>query len=258
MKEYNSNLYSLRIKIGVLKFLLKKHFIFYNFLIKQEKLLNFAHEKITKFFAHTKKASMFVEPTLTEDKNRANIGWLEVICGSMFSGKTEELIRRINRAKIAKMETLIFKPSIENRYHSKHVVSHNANAIFATPIEKSQEILSKVGTAQVVAIDEVQFFDKDIVEVCKTLANHNVRVIVAGLDMDYMGNPFGCMPELMAVAEFVTKVHAICVKCGNIANFSHRISSSNEKVFIGEKESYEALCRRCFVQEQTSKNQRKV
>lgn len=186
---------------------------------------------------------MFIEPTFKEKKH---IGWIEVICGSMFSGKTEELIRRINRAKIAKQETIIFKPAMDNRYHSKHVVSHDANAIYATPVQKAEEILIKVGTANVVGIDEVQFFDGFIVEVCKQLANHGIRVIVAGLDMDYKGEPFGSMPQLMAVAEFVTKVHAICVSCGSVANFSHRIVSSDEQVLIGETDSYEALCRRCF------------
>ncbi|TAE70592.1 MAG: thymidine kinase [Bacteroidetes bacterium] len=188
---------------------------------------------------------MFIEPSFKE-KEKKQTGWIEVICGSMFSGKTEELIRRINRAKIAKQETIIFKPAIDNRYHSKHVVSHNANAIYATPVQKSEEILMKVGTANVVGIDEVQFFDDYIIEVCRKLANHGIRVMVAGLDMDYKGEPFGCMPQLMSIAEFVTKVHAICVKCGNVANFSHRIAVSNEQVYIGETDSYEALCRKCF------------
>ncbi len=191
---------------------------------------------------------MFIEPTFKEKKQS---GWIEVICGSMFSGKTEELIRRINRAKIAKQETIIFKPAIDNRYHSKHVVSHNANAIYATPVQKSEEILMKVGTANVVGIDEVQFFDEFIIEVCRKLANHGIRVMVAGLDMDYKGEPFGYMPQLMSIAEFVTKVHAICIKCGNVANFSHRIVRVDEQVYIGETDSYEALCRKCFCEVET-------
>jgi thymidine kinase len=196
---------------------------------------------------------MFIEPTL-KSKEKQSAGWIEVICGSMFSGKTEELIRRINRAKIAKQDTIIFKPAIDNRYHSRHVVSHNANAVYAMPVQKAEEILIKVGTANVVGIDEVQFFDDFVVEVCKQLANHGIRVIVAGLDMDYKGEPFGCMPQLMAIAEFVTKVHAICVKCGNVANFSHRIVNSEERVLIGETDSYEALCRKCFCEQEHHNN----
>ena len=173
-------------------------------------------------------------------------GWIEVICGCMFSGKTEELIRRITRAKIAKQEVVIFKPVMDNRYHSKHVISHNANAIYAMAVESAQEILEKVGTASVVGIDELQFFDEDIVNVCIYLANQGIRVIVAGLDMDYKGNPFGWTPQMMAVAEFVTKVHAVCMQCGADANYSFRLVPSEEKVLLGETEAYEARCRKCF------------
>ncbi|MCU0446772.1 MAG: thymidine kinase [Microscillaceae bacterium] len=192
---------------------------------------------------------MFIEPNLRANpKHQA--GWLEVICGCMFSGKTEELIRRVNRAKIAKQEVAIFKPSMDNRYHSKHVISHNANAIYSVPVESSQEILARVGTATVVGIDEVQFFDEGIIEVCTCLANSGVRVIVAGLDMDYRGMPFGFMPNLMAVAEFITKVHAICMQCGGVANFSYRLVAAKEQVLLGETDAYEARCRKCFLEGQ--------
>lgn len=188
---------------------------------------------------------MFVEPNLSNNPH-AKTGWVEVISGCMFSGKTEELIRRITRAKIAKQEIIIFKPTMDNRYHSKHVISHNANAIYAIPVDSSQEILEKVGTASVVGIDEVQFFDENIVQVCVHLANQGLRVIVAGLDMDYKGNPFGATPALMAVAEFVTKVHAVCMQCGDVANFSFRLVKADEQVLLGETDAYEARCRKCF------------
>ncbi len=189
---------------------------------------------------------MFVEiPYPTEQTTRS--GWVEVICGSMFSGKTEELIRRLNRAKIAKQETVIFKPTLDNRYHAQHVISHNANAIYAIPVERAELIWENVGTATVIGIDEVQFFDNQIVEVCNSLANKGRRVVVAGLDMDYTGKPFGCMPQLMASAEFVTKVHAICVNCGDIAHYSHRITEEEDTILIGETDAYQALCRKCFV-----------
>lgn len=189
---------------------------------------------------------MFVEPHFDNSEFRPKTGWLEVIAGSMFSGKTEELIRRLNRAKIAKQQIQIFKPSIDQRYHAQHVVSHNSNAIFSTPVEQASRILTLSESADVVGIDEVQFFDASIVQVCTQLANQGKRVIVAGLDLDFKAKPFGSMPQLMAVAEFVTKLHAICMRCGGIANFSYRLVASQEKVLLGETEAYEARCRRCF------------
>ena len=187
---------------------------------------------------------MFIEPNL--NNNAPKTGWIEVVCGSMFSGKTEELIRRVKRAKIAKQEVVIFKPSIDKRFHARHVVSHNANAIMSNPVPSSAEILSHVKNCDVVGIDEAQFFDEGIVDVSIELANRGIRVIAAGLDMDFRGKPFGPMPHLMAVAEYVTKVHAICVTCGDIAHYSHRLVSSDEKVVLGEKDVYEPLCRKCF------------
>ncbi len=179
-----------------------------------------------------------------ESANRS--GWIEIICGSMFSGKTEELIRRMKRAKFANQKVEIFKPAIDVRYSEEEVVSHDANAILSTPVETSDSILLLTGDVDVVGIDEVQFFDGNIVNVCQQLANLGVRVICAGLDMDYLGNPFGPMPKLMAVAEYVTKVHAICVKCGNLAHHSHRLSASDKLVELGEKDTYEPICRHCF------------
>jgi len=187
---------------------------------------------------------MFIEPNLNNTPHKT--GWIEVVCGSMFSGKTEELIRRVKRAKIAKQDVVIFKPSIDKRFHARHVVSHNANAIMSNPVPSSEEILKQVHNCDVVGIDEAQFFDDGIVDVSIELANRGIRVIAAGLDMDFRGKPFGPMPHLMAVAEYVTKVHAICVTCGDIAHYSHRLVSSDEKVVLGEKDVYEPLCRKCF------------
>lgn len=188
---------------------------------------------------------MFIEPSLHKHDSQ-KIGWIEVICGSMFSGKTEELIRRLNRARIAQQKVEIFKPKIDNRYHDENVVSHNQNSIRSTPIDFAQDILLRYDGCDVVGIDEAQFFDDEIVNVCLMLANKGIRIIVAGLDMDYKGNPFGCMPALMAVAEFVTKVHAICMQCGGIASYSYRLNASQEKVLVGERDHYEARCRICF------------
>ena len=179
-----------------------------------------------------------------ESSNRA--GRIEVICGSMFSGKTEELIRRLKRAEFANLKVEIFKPSIDTRYSKEQVISHDSNAILSTPVDSSESILLLAQDVNVIGIDEVQFFDKNIVEVCVRLAENGIRVICAGLDMDYTGRPFGPMPALMAVAEDVTKVHAICVRCGELAQFSHRLTHSSKLVELGEKESYEPLCRRCF------------
>lgn len=179
-----------------------------------------------------------------ESANRA--GWIEVICGSMFSGKTEELIRRLKRAEFANQKVEIFKPAIDIRYSQDEVVSHDAHTILSTPVDSASSILLLTGDVEVVGIDEAQFFDDSIVDVCQQLANRGVRVICAGLDMDYLGKPFGPMPALLSVAEYVTKVHAICVKCGNIANHSHRLSASNKLVELGEKDIYEPICRHCF------------
>ncbi len=164
----------------------------------------------------------------------------------MFSGKTEELIRRLNRARIARQKVEIFKPGVDVRYSADQVVSHNENAIRSTPVETASNILLLTGDVDVVGIDEAQFFDPALVEVCQKLANMGIRVIVAGLDMDFKGKPFGPMPQLMAVAEYVTKVHAICMKCGDLAHFSHRLSENDKLVLLGEKSEYEPLCRRCF------------
>ena len=186
---------------------------------------------------------------LTEDlfKRKNEIGGgIEVICGSMFSGKTEELIRRISRARYAKLSVKIFKPKLDVRYDETDVVSHNANTLTSTPVGKSAEILLLAGHTQVIGIDEAQFFDNKLPDVCTTLANKGVRVIIAGLDMDFKGRPFGPMPTLMAIAESVTKVHAVCVKCGNPALYSYRLVPSVEKVLLGEKESYEPRCRVCY------------
>ncbi len=173
-------------------------------------------------------------------------GWIEVICGSMFSGKTEELIRRLKRAKFAKQNVEIFKPQIDTRYSEEDVVSHDANAIRCTPVTSSGNILLMSSQVDVIGIDEAQFFDNNLAEVCNKLADMGIRVIVAGLDMDFRGNPFGPMPHIMACAEYVTKVHAICVKCGNLAQYSHRTIQVDKLVVLGETESYEPLCRGCY------------
>lgn len=179
-------------------------------------------------------------------ENASRAGWIEVVCGSMFSGKTEELIRRLKRAQFAKQKVEIFKPKMDIRYSEEEVVSHDSNAIRSTPVENSGNILLLTGDVDVVGIDEAQFFDANIVSVCQTLANSGIRVIVAGLDMDYLGKPFGPVPELMAVAEYVTKVHAICVRCGNLAHHSHRLSDNDKLVMLGEIHDYEPICRHCF------------
>ena len=173
-------------------------------------------------------------------------GSIEVVCGSMFSGKTEELIRRMKRAKFAKQRVEIYKPAIDVRYSEEEVVSHDRNTILSTPVDSSQNILLMVDDIEVVGIDEAQFFDDSLPEVCKQLADSGIRVIVAGLDMDFMGKPFGSMPALMAQAEYVTKVHAICVRCGNLAQHSHRLSKNDKLVVLGEKDIYEPICRHCF------------
>jgi thymidine kinase len=185
---------------------------------------------------------MFLEKTIETHKK----GWIEVICGSMFSGKTEELIRRLKRAKYAKQRIEIFKPEVDTRYDVEKVVSHDDNSINSTPVQSSSQILLLSTDIDVVGIDEAQFFDPEIVPVCNILANRGVRVIVAGLDMDYLGKPFGPMPGLIATAEYVTKVSAICMRCGNLAYVSHRIVENDKLVLLGETDSYEPLCRNCF------------
>ena len=189
---------------------------------------------------------MFLENTINHSKQS---GWMEVICGSMFSGKTEELIRRLRRAEMAGQNVEIFKPKTDTRYSDEDVVSHNKNKIRSTAVENPEEILSLGAECDVVGIDEAQFFDESIVKVANTLANNGIRVVIAGLDMDFLGRPFGPMPNLMATAEYVTKVHAICKRTGNLANYSMRISQGNDLVELGETESYEAVSRRVFLEE---------
>ena len=185
---------------------------------------------------------MFLEPYFRGQRS----GWIEVICGSMFSGKTEELIRRLKRAKIANQKVEIFKPVTDTRYHIQRVVSHDANYILSTPVEKSLDILTNLDGIEVVGIDEAQFFDKNLVKVAQQLALNGVRVIIAGLDMDYRGLPFGPIPDLLAVAEYITKVHAICSHCGNLATHSYRLADSEADILLGEKDSYEPRCRTCY------------
>lgn len=186
---------------------------------------------------------MFLENTVN---HKQNTGWIEVICGSMFSGKTEELIRRIRRAAFAGQKIEIFKPAVDRRYDDEDVVSHDKNKIEATPVESSAHLPLLASDCEVVGIDEAQFFDDGIVEIANQLANAGKRVIIAGLDMDFRGRPFGPMPNLMAVAEYVTKVHAICVETGNLANYSHRKISSDKLVELGEVQEYEPLSRAVF------------
>lgn len=185
---------------------------------------------------------MFIEP----QQGKSSRGWIEVICGSMFSGKTEELIRRLRRARIANLKVEIFKPVIDVRYDPVDIVSHDENVIRSTPIGNSREILLLSQDVDVVGIDEAQFFDEGIVEVCNQLAFKGIRVIVAGLDMDFSGKPFGQIPQLLAVADYITKLHAICVKCGNIASYSYRKSQEDTQVVLGEKNNYEPRCRYCY------------
>lgn len=185
---------------------------------------------------------MFIE----NNNGNPRKGSIEVICGSMFSGKTEELIRRLKRAQYARQRVEIFKPAVDNRYDQDNVVSHDDNSVQSTPVSESREILSLANNIEVAGIDEAQFFDDQLVVVCNHLANRGTRVIVAGLDMDYLGKPFGPIPGLMATAEHVTKVHAICLKCGDLANHSNRLNAKDSLIQLGEKEAYEPLCRGCF------------
>lgn len=182
---------------------------------------------------------MFIEP-----KNSK--GWIEVVCGSMFSGKTEELIRRIKRAKIANLNVRIFKPKMETRYDNVKVVSHDSNFVDSFPVDRSEEILRWVDDVEVVGIDEAQFFDENLPAICNKLATMGKRVVIAGLDMDYLAKPFGVMPDLMAMAEYVTKVHAICMQCGDVAQYSYRFTKSGGQVQLGERDQYEPRCRTCY------------
>ena len=185
---------------------------------------------------------MFLEPHFKGQRS----GWIEVICGSMFSGKTEELIRRLKRAKIANQKVEIFKPKVDTRYDDRKVVSHDENSILAIPIEHSKKLLEMTDGISVIGVDEAQFFDDDLPDVCQSLALRGKRVIAAGLDMDFRGKPFGPMPNLLSVAEYITKVHAICQHCGNLATHSYRLSADGETVMLGEKDTYEARCRTCY------------
>ncbi len=185
---------------------------------------------------------MFLEPHFKGQRS----GWIEVICGSMFSGKTEELIRRLKRAKIANQKVEIFKPKMDTRYDEAKVVSHDANSILSSPVDTSEKILDLAEGVDVIGIDEAQFFDGNLPEVCQQLALKGIRVIVAGLDMDFKGQPFGPMPALLAVSEYITKVHAICQHCGNLATHSYRLIAESDQVVLGEKETYEPRCRTCY------------
>ena len=197
---------------------------------------------------------MFLENTANLTQHR---GWIEVICGSMFSGKTEELIRRLNRARIARQKVEIFKPEVDKRYDDINVVSHDENSIRSIPVQTASEILMYIEGCAVIGIDEAQFLYADLPAVCNYIANQGIRVIVAGLDMDFQGNPFGPMPAIMAAAEYVTKVHAICMRCGDLAHFSHRTVQGDKLVMLGEKESYEPLCRKCFIEQKNTLVQEK-
>ncbi len=185
---------------------------------------------------------MFIEPHIKGSCR----GWIEVVCGSMFSGKTEELIRRLKRAKIANLKVEIFKPALDVRFDEVKIISHDENYIHSTPIDNSQKILLFAQDVDVVGIDEAQFFDEGIADVCDILASRGIRVIVAGLDMDFSGKPFGQMPFLMAKADYVTKLHAICMKCGEMANYSYRKIPNDDRIMLGEKDVYEPRCRRCY------------
>lgn len=189
---------------------------------------------------------MFIEPRFSN--NSSHTGWIEVICGSMFSGKTEELIRRVTRALLAKQKVTIFKPIIDTRYHAENIVSHNQNSLPSVTIQDAEEIYEHLDNCDVVAIDEAQFFGNNLVEVCMNLANKGYRVVICGLDMDYLGQPFEPIPQLLSIAEYVTKLHAVCMKCGEPAQFSYRLSKSKEQVEVGETDKYEARCRKCFVE----------
>ncbi len=198
---------------------------------------------------------MFLEPQIQKNTSNLNTGWIEVVCGSMFSGKTEELIRRVKRAIIAQQRVMIFKPAVDKRYDDEKVVSHNQSSVNSMPIQHSSEILQYKNDFDVIGIDEAQFFDMELVDVCNELANSGVRVIISGLDMDFQGKPFGVMPYLLCIAEFVTKLHAICTESGTIANYSFRTSEEEGQLLLGEKDKYLPLSRKEFIKN-TSKEYR--
>lgn len=194
--------------------------------------------------SHSIEAIMFIEPNHSGEKR----GSIEVICGSMFSGKTEELIRRLKRVRIANLRVVAFKPAIDNRFATEKIISHDTNVVDSIPLAKANDILLHCNDAEVIGIDEAQFFDMDIAEICDVLAFRGIRVIVAGLDMDYLGKPFGPMPQILAKADYVTKLHAICQQCGGIANYSYRKVANEEQVMLGATDSYEPRCRKCYQQ----------
>lgn len=206
------------------------------------------HARQKKYICHSLQRihfpciKMFLEPHFKGQRS----GWIEVICGCMFSGKTEELIRRLKRATIADLKVEVFKPKIDTRYDDTNIVSHDTSAVLATPVDRSSRLLEIGPQTSVVGVDEAQFFDMDLPQVCQELALRGVRVVIAGLDMDYRGKPFGPIPDLLAIAEYVTKVHAICVHCGNLATHSYRLAFGEEVILLGEKEQYEPRCRSCY------------
>jgi thymidine kinase len=194
---------------------------------------------------------MFLENNINLTVKR---GWIEVVTGSMFSGKTEELIRRIKRSEIAHQKVAIFKPKIENRYSENNVVSHDSKSIPSIPVSEAKEILDYIDDVEVIGIDEAQFFENELIEVCNQIANKGKRIIIAALDMDFAGKPFGPIPHLLSIAEYVTKVHAICIQCGNLAHYSHRLGDTQKLVLLGEKDIYEPLCRECYNKARQSQN----
>lgn len=213
------------------------------------------------YLCTAKKSNHYYNPsimTYSENMilNDPKRGTIEVICGSMFSGKTEELLRRLKRAKIAKQQIEIFKPAIDTRYSEDEVISHDRNSIHSTVVEHSSNILLLASNIEVVGIDEAQFFDMGLVDVCQQLADQGIRVIVAGLDMDFKRNPFGPMPNLCAIADHVEKVHAICVECGRLANYSYRMVANNKQVMLGELQEYKPLCRPCYIRMTSEKEER--
>ena len=190
---------------------------------------------------------MFIDSQIESQKLKGSI---EIICGSMFSGKTEELLRRLKRAELAKQKIAVFKPLIDTRYDARKIVSHDSNAIKSKPVKLATEILDKIDNAEVIAIDEAQFFDEELIRISNLLANQGKRVIIAGLDMDFKGKPFGIMPGLLAIAEHITKVHAICIECGTAANHSYRLTKNQQLIELGDKLEYKALCRDCFFEKE--------
>ncbi|MDG2085907.1 MAG: thymidine kinase [Flavobacteriales bacterium] len=190
---------------------------------------------------------MFIDSQIESQKSKGSI---EIICGSMFSGKTEELLRRLKRAEFAKQKIAVFKPLIDTRYDARKIVSHDSKSIKSKPVKLAIEILDQIDNAEVIAIDEAQFFDEELIRISNLLANQGKRVIIAGLDMDFLGKPFGIMPDLLAIAEHITKVHAICIECGTAANHSYRLTKNQQLIELGDKLEYKALCRNCFFEKE--------